>query len=210
MWWYSQLPLQVNCHHPVSESKPTEQFLGLFFGRLSNGLEDLVVSPVIAPLTQWLGAAAQDVFKFQKLWDFIFWPYCHLQLYILQLSTSMDSVNTDARRQRSPQLFLFIFLSNYKCKESLSVCLSVLRLSQQPFIRSTSHLVGVLLRTKGSAVLSVKLFGWAVLQKVASSNTGGHAIGPFWTGTFSTVSVNTGTHLQLISLNWNSTTTVSY
>ncbi len=34
-------------------------------------------------------------------------------------------------------------------------------LSRQPFIRSTSHLVGVLLR----------LFGWAVLEKASSSNT---------------------------------------
>ncbi len=58
-----------------------------------------------------------------------------------------------------------------------SLCLSVLRLSRQPFIRSTSHLAGVLLRTQGSAVLSVKLFGWAVLEKAASSNTGGQAIG---------------------------------
>ncbi len=54
----------------------------------------------------------------------------------------------------------------------LSVCLTFLRLSRQSLIRSTSRLVGVLLRTKGGAASSVKLFGWAVLQKVASSTTG--------------------------------------
>lgn len=45
-------------------------------------------------------------------------------------------------------------------------------------------LVGcVLLRTQGSAVWSVKWFGWAVLEKYASSSTGGQAIGPFRTDT---------------------------
>ncbi len=66
-----------------------------------------------------------------------------------------------------------------------SLCLSDLWLSRQLFIRSTSHLTGVLLRTQGSAVLSVKLLGWAVLQKAASSNAGGQSIGPFQMGTFS-------------------------
>ncbi len=72
-------------------------------------------------------------------------------------------------------------VSKYKWKESLSVCLSVC-----PSIISTNyihnnfsdlHLAGVL-RTKGSAVWSVKLFGWAVLGKAASSNTRDRAIGP--------------------------------
>ena len=55
-----------------------------------------------------------------------------------------------------------------KRMESLSVSLSVLRFSQQPFIRLTSHLVGVLLRTQESAVSSVKSFGRAFVEKTAS------------------------------------------
>ncbi len=82
--------------------------------------------------------------------------------------------------QRSFMNFFFNVLANYKWKESLSS----LRLSRQPFIRSTSHLAGVLLRTQRSAVLSVKLFGWAFLEKAASSNTGRQAISWFQTGTF--------------------------
>ncbi len=65
-----------------------------------------------------------------------------------------------------------------------SLCLSVLWLSQQLFFLSASHLAGVSLRTRGSAVSSVKLFVWAVLQKAASSNTGGQAIMQFRTSTF--------------------------
>ncbi len=62
-----------------------------------------------------------------------------------------------------------------------SLCLSVLRSSRQLFIQATPHLAGVtlLLKTQGSAVSSVKLLGWVVLQKAASSNTGGQAISPF-------------------------------
>jgi len=45
----------------------------------------------------------------------------------------------------------------------------------------------VLLRTQGSPVSIVKLFRWAVLDKAASSNTRGHAIDPFRTGTIQTV-----------------------
>ncbi len=68
------------------------------------------------------------------------------------------------------------FLQYGQCGDILtingrSLCLSVLWLSQPPFIWSTSHLGGVLLRTHGSAVSSVKLFGWAVLEKAASSNS---------------------------------------
>ncbi len=47
-------------------------------------------------------------------------------------------------------------ISNYKME---GVSVSVLWLSRQLFIRSTSHLVDVLLRTQGSSVSSVKLFG---------------------------------------------------
>ncbi len=65
-----------------------------------------------------------------------------------------------------------------------SLCLSVLQLSWQSFTRSTSHLAGALLRTQGGAVLSVKLFGRAVFEKAASSNTEGQAIGPFRTDMF--------------------------
>ena len=36
---------------------------------------------------------------------------------------------------------------------------------QHPFIRSTSHMAGVILRTKGGAVPSVKFLGFAVLRK---------------------------------------------
>ncbi len=56
-----------------------------------------------------------------------------------------------------------------------SVCLSCL---------STSHLAGVLLRTQGRAMSSVKLFGWAVLQKAARSSNGRQPNGLFRTGTF--------------------------
>jgi len=62
-----------------------------------------------------------------------------------------------------------------------NVCPSVLQSSRQPFIQSTSYLKSIL-RTQGSAVSSVKLFGWAVLKKAASSNVGGQAIVLFWTG----------------------------
>ncbi len=51
----------------------------------------------------------------------------------------------------------------------LSVCLSFDCLDN-PFIRSTSHLAGVLLRIQGSAVLSVTLLGWVVLEQAASSS----------------------------------------
>jgi len=44
-------------------------------------------------------------------------------------------------------------------------------MSRQPFIRSTSHLAGVLPRTQGSAVSSVKWFGRAVLEKTANDRT---------------------------------------
>lgn len=52
--------------------------------------------------------------------------------------------------------------------DGISVSLSVLRFSRQPFIRLTSHLVGVLLRTQESAVSSVKSFGRAFVEKTAS------------------------------------------
>ncbi len=74
--------------------------------------------------------------------------------------------------------------------EGVSVCPSIISTTVHH-----SHLLGVLLSTEGSAVSSVKLFGWAVLEKAASSNTGGRAIGPFWTGTFWT-----GT--SLVSQTW--------
>lgn len=48
------------------------------------------------------------------------------------------------------------------------VCPSI---SLQPFNRSTSHLAG--------AVLSVKLFGRAILKTAANSHTGGHAMALF-------------------------------
>lgn len=63
-----------------------------------------------------------------------------------------------------------------------SVCLIVLQLYRQPFIRSTSHFAGVLLRTQGSAVSSMKLFGWVVLQRAASYNTRAEATGPVLNG----------------------------
>lgn len=71
----------------------------------------------------------------------------------------------------------------------MSVRLSVLWFSRQPSSRSTSHLAGVLLRSQGSAVSILKLFGWAILEKGANGNTGGHAdglfkIGTLWTGTW--------------------------
>lgn len=43
--------------------------------------------------------------------------------------------------------------------KSLLVCLTVIHTSQEPFIRSTSHLVGVVLSTRKSAVLNVVQFG---------------------------------------------------
>ena len=45
-------------------------------------------------------------------------------------------------------------------------------------------MAGVLLRTQWSAVSSVKLFGWSVPQKAASSNTTGQAISQSETGIF--------------------------
>lgn len=41
--------------------------------------------------------------------------------------------------------------------------------SWRPFILSTLRVLGVLLRTQGSAMTSVKLFGWALLEETASS-----------------------------------------
>ncbi len=66
--------------------------------------------------------------------------------------------------------------------ERVSVCLSFFDISTT--VHPIDFTLGVLLRTQGSAVSSVKLFGWVVLEKAASSNTGSQAIEPFWTGAF--------------------------
>ncbi len=71
-------------------------------------------------------------------------------------------------------LFL-IFCPPHPTINARNLCLSV-RLSLCPsIISTTAHPIDVtlvvLLRTWGSAVSSVKLFGWVVLQKAASSNT---------------------------------------
>jgi len=55
------------------------------------------------------------------------------------------------------------------CMCVLYVCVYVIRFSWQPFIWSTSHLAGLLPRTEGSVMSSVKLFGWMVLEKAASN-----------------------------------------
>jgi hypothetical protein len=43
-----------------------------------------------------------------------------------------------------------------------------------------------IVQSSGSAVLSFKLFGFAVLKKAGRNDTGGQAIGPFQTGTLLT------------------------
>lgn len=78
----------------------------------------------------------------------------------------------------SPPVYLFkmegILYIQYVCP---LIFLTIVHLIHFPLGRF------VLLRTQGSAVWSVKWFGWAVLEKCASSSTGGQAIGPFWADT---------------------------
>lgn len=57
-----------------------------------------------------------------------------------------------------PTVFSFLFFPRYS-SECAAVGLSVIHTSQEPFIRSTSHLVGVVLSTRKSAVLNVVQFG---------------------------------------------------
>ncbi len=101
--------------------------------------------------------------------------------------------------------------SNYKGRNiCLYVCVTVLRISWQPFIWLTSHLVGVLPRTQGSALSNLRSIRRAVfesavshtavpdhadakqstspecvlpLDNAASSNTWSQAVGPFRTVT---------------------------
>lgn len=65
-------------------------------------------------------------------------------------------------------------------------------------------MVGVLLRMQGSTILTVKVFGSAVLEKAASSNPGGHAVGPVQTGMFGSGPV-TSFSLQWLPGNWSLT-----
>ena len=57
------------------------------------------------------------------------------------------------------------------------VCMAAFRIAKEPFLWSTSHLLGVLLRTQRSAVLSVILIGWVVLKSTVLNNT---ASSPSW------------------------------
>ena len=63
------------------------------------------------------------------------------------------------------------------------VCVSVRHLLCWLFMRSTSNMAGVLLRTRGRVVLSVKLVGWAVLENSISCCNGN----VLWTGTYERV-----------------------
>ncbi len=86
--------------------------------------------------------------------------------------------------------------SNYKWRNlclsiCMFVCMTVLCIAWQLFIQSTSHLAGVLQRTQGSAVSSVKSIRWAVLDNACKHHfwgpsnrlaMNGHA---FWMGTHS-------------------------
>ena len=56
--------------------------------------------------------------------------------------------------------------------EGVSVCLSFDLLNHS----SNNFTLGGCIRSQGSAVSSVKLFGWAVLGKAASGNAGGQAM----------------------------------
>ncbi len=56
------------------------------------------------------------------------------------------------RKKKGHQWRQQVIVFTYRTINWRNLCPSVLRLSRQPFIRSTLHLAGVLLRTQGSAV----------------------------------------------------------
>ena len=110
-------------------------------------------------------------------------------------------LNQGTKREKHNVLYLTLI-------RGVSLCRPALGFPGQPFIRSTLHLAGVFLRTRGSRVVIVKLSGWAYLEKAIPEPkqsvlfpTGPFWKGPFWTGPAKNTTVHPSMFLLDLELN---------